>query len=230
MKKVLLLLLTLAAFSAANAQMLGGSLIFGVPKGDFGNNIDRYGYGINLQFESWQPSTLKPVAFGLNIGYIIYGEESFNRQLSYTNLDIREDVDRKNRLLNFHFQVMVSPFPGRLKPYVELLGGGQYVFTSTSAESESNYGDVFESTNFDDFGWSYGAGAGIMYNLFNGIAGVGKISIDLKARYMSSSEVEYLKESDITFDDQGNVYYTFTRSKSAIDYLSIQLGVMVGIL
>ncbi|GJQ63332.1 MAG: hypothetical protein SCALA702_23850 [Melioribacteraceae bacterium] len=227
MRKVLLLFVLFSAYSVTSAQMVGGSFMLGMPKGEFKENVDRLGYGINLQLAAWEPSLMKPVSFGLNVGYMIYGEESFKRPLSLTNPDVTVDVDRKNSLLNFHLMLLVSPFPGKVKPYAELLGGGQYIFTSTDVESENNIQDVFSSTNFDDFGWSYGAGLGILFNVFGGVGGVGKIAIDLKARYMFSSEVEYLREGDIEISG-GNVY--FTPSKSTTDLVTIHLGVMVGLL
>jgi len=228
MKKILILFVLFSAYSITSAQLVGGSLMLGVPRGDFKENVDRYGYGINLQAVAWEPSIAKPISFGLNVGYMIYGEESFKRPLSLTIPDVTVDVDRKNSLLNFHLLLMVSPLVGKVKPYAELLGGGQYIFTSTDVQSENNFQDVFSSTNFDDFGWSYGAGVGILFNVFGGVGGVGKLAIDLKARYMLSSEVEYLREGDISFDNSGNVYYTPTRS--TIDLVTIHLGVMVGLL
>ncbi|HET55531.1 MAG TPA: hypothetical protein ENN33_09990 [Ignavibacteria bacterium] len=71
---------------------------------------------------------MRPFTVGINIGYLVYGEESFKRRFSITNPDVYVDVNRTNSLANFHLLFQVSPFTGTVRPYIEGLFGGAYFF------------------------------------------------------------------------------------------------------
>jgi hypothetical protein len=120
----------------------------------------------------------------------------------------------------------VSPPSGSFRPYLELLFGGAYLFTETSINSRGNE-EVASSTNFDDFAWNYGAGGGLLINLYspeNSEGNFEALFLDLKVRYLFGTEAEYLKEGSIVIQN-GNAYYDVSKSKT--DLLLAQLGVMV---
>jgi hypothetical protein len=116
----------------------------------------------------------------------------------------------------------VAPYGGKLRPYLEGLIGGAYLFTETTIKSEGNE-EVASSTNFDDFAWNYGAGGGFMYEVYRNDDDGSAFFIDLKARYLLGTEAEYLKEGSVVVEN-GQVTYEVSRSKT--DLLTVQLGVI----
>lgn len=217
---ILVLLFTLSS----NAQTAGISLMLGNPQGEFKENVDRFGYGIQVHGTLWSPSKMRPFTVGLNLGYLVYGEESERRRFSNPIPDVYVDVNRTNSLVNFHLLFQLSPFTGTWRPYVEGLFGGAYIFTSTSIESEWDNEEIASSTNFDDFTWSYGGSAGLLIKLMGENGNMSALYLDLKARYLFGTEAEYLAEGSITVDQRnGAVYYDVMRSKT--DLLSFHIGV-----
>ena len=197
--------------------------MIGSPQGEFRENVDRLGYGIQLQGTLWSPQKERPFSIGLNLSYMVYGEVSENRPWSETIPDVTVNVDRTNSLANLHFLMLVSPFTGTVRPYVEGLVGGAYIFTSTDVKSENNSESIAESTNYDDFNWSYGFGGGILFRVAKDLGDVTNLYIDLKARYMYGTEAEYLTENDVLIQN-GKVFFNPRLSKT--DLLTFHVGVV----
>ena len=222
MKKMLFVIL-LFADNCLFAQTIGGSFMLGSPQGEFRDNVDRLGYGVQVQGTIWSPDKKRPFALGLNLGYLVYGEESSLRPLSEYIPDVAVNVNRNNSLANFHLLFLLSPFTGTWRPYAEGLFGGSYIFTTTSVESQYSNENVFESTNFDDFTLSYGGGAGLLILLTKDLGDVKGLYLDLKVRYIYGGEAEYLKEGSITIQN-GRAYYDVIKSKT--DLMTFHIGVM----
>ncbi len=222
-----LLLISVLVFAVEiSAQSAGGGLMLGFPQGEFKDNINRLGFGVSGQALFFNPSEETPFGFGLDIGYLNYGSESREEPFSRTIPDVYVDVNRTNNLVNFHLLFHISPPSGTVRPYLELLFGGAYLFTETSIKSRGDE-EVASSTNFDDFAWNYGAGGGLLINLYspeNSEGNFEALFLDLKVRYLFGTEAEYLKEGSIVIQN-GNAYYDVSKSKT--DLLFAQLGVMV---
>ncbi|MBN1639512.1 MAG: hypothetical protein JW866_11120 [Ignavibacteriales bacterium] len=224
-KKILITFFFLFVF-ASNIipQTVGGSLLLGLPRGEFKDNVDRLGYGLQLHGTIWTPSHKLPFTIGANFSYMIYGEERERRPLSYYIPDVTVEVNRNNSLVNFHVLLQVAPFFGTVRPYFEGLFGGSYIFTSTSVESEWNDEEIFKSTNWSDYAWSYGGGGGLILLLNSSERN--QIYLDLKARYLKGSEATYLTEDDVEINTT-NGTVTYYPRKSETDVLSFHLGVVV---
>ncbi len=222
---IILMLLLLSTSNNFNAQTVGGSFMLGLPQGEFKQNVDRLGYGFQVHGTLWAPGKFRPFTLGLNVGYLIYGEESTSRPLSVTIPDVFVDVDRTNSIANFHLLFQVSPFTGTVRPYFEGLFGGAYIFTETTVESEYSNEDVFESTNFDDFTWSYGGGGGFLIQILGEEGNMSALFLDLKARYIFGTKAEYLREGDVEIDmTRGRVMYRVSESETNL--LTFHLGVV----
>lgn len=219
----LLLFISSAGFVSVFAQ--SGSLNFtlGFPMGEFKENVARTGIGISGQFMFISPRPKAPFGFGLNFGYLNYGSESRREPFSLTIPDVTVDVDRTNNIVNFHvvFQLMLPQ--GAIRPYIEGLFGGNYIFTETQIKSRGSE-EVASSTNFDDLAWSYGGGGGFLIRVHSGgpDGEVGDVFVDLKARYLFGTEAEYLKEGSVKIINS-KVYYDVSRSKT--DLLTAHIGV-----
>lgn len=229
MKKitVIILFLQCVLFSNLFAQTVGGSLIIGFPQNEFNKNVNNSVFGgIEGQVTLTTPTKSNPFTVGLNAAFIIYGIESRRVPLSTTIPDVSVDVERQNSMVNFHLLFQISPFDGEVKPYLEGVAGGAYLFTETTVEGSSNFDEFASTVNQDDFAWSYGLGGGILVSLMEGNEDLpGGLFLDLKTRFMFSSEAEYLTTGDLRVENGNLIYQT---KKSGIDYMSIQFGVVAG--
>ncbi len=220
MKRITIYLCFLFLSSAAIAQTGGGSFMLGYPQGDFRKNVDQMGYGFQLHGTLWTPSDERPVTIGLNLGYLVYGSVSERREWpGFPGIFL--DLNRTNSLGNLHVLIQVSPFMGTIKPYVEALFGGSYIFTTSEVKSQGNIQNIASSTNFDDFTWNYGGGAGILFKVAEGSGEIKAWYLDIKARYLFGTEAEYLTEESIYVINNKTVY---NPRKSKTDFFTFHVG------
>jgi hypothetical protein len=216
-------------FSAKIFPQSGGlNLLVALPQGEFMDNVGRAGFGLSGHFTFFSPQPDAPFTFGINLGYINYGYESRRVPFNQWAPDVPVDVNRLNNLVNFHFLFQVLPFEGSVKPYLDILFGGNYIFTTTEIKSDNE--QIASTTNFDDFGWSYGGGGGLLIRLTDFEQSEERMSpsslwLDLKFRYLYGTEAEYLKEGSVDIHNDGTVTYYYSKSK--IDLITIHLGVVV---
>ena len=215
------LLLFLFSFVTVNAQTFGGGLQLGYPHGEFKENVDRVAYGFQLQGTIWSPNKLRPVTLGLSGGFITYGEETSRRPLSTTIPDVTVDVKRSKNMANLHLLLMISPFQGTWRPYLEGLAGGSYLYTSSEVSSNYNNNSVFEDVNKDDLTWSAGIGGGFLIKV--GKDNENDIYIDIKTRYIWGGTAEYLKEGSVKIVN-GQALYDVKKSKT--NMWNIHIGVL----
>jgi hypothetical protein len=224
--KILLLLLLVLSVPGSSlfAQSAGINFMAGLPMGEFKDNVDRAGWGVSGHFLFLPITKENPFSIGLNVGYLNYGSESRREPFSETIPDVTVDVDRTNNLVNFHVVFQAAWPTGSLRPYIEGLFGGSYLFTETSIKSRG-VEEVASSTNFDDFAWSYGGGGGFMIRLTsNPDEQISSIYLDLKARYLAGSKAEYLREGSVIIRN-GRATYQVIESKT--DLLTIHAGVVI---
>lgn len=226
-KRILYLIVTAISVSFNNsfAQAGGLNIMLGFPRGEFKENVKRTGFGLSGHFLFLAPSAQQPFGIGLNIGYLNYGQETRREPFSLTIPDVTVDVERSNNLVNFHALFQLGFGSGTVRPFIEGLFGGSYIFTETTIRSKGSQ-EVASSTNFDDFAWSYGGGGGILIRLSSGEeegSDNGALFLDLKIRYLFGSEAEYLKEGSV---DISTVPVTYKVSKSKTDLLTVHAGVV----
>ena len=228
MKKFLLLILFGLFASNFYAQTVGGGLVLGLPQNEFKENVNNSAFGgIEGRVTLATPGKLNPFTVGLAGSFMIYGMESRRAPLSTTVPDVTVDVERTNSLVNLHLLFQISPFDGDVKPYLEGVAGGSYIWTETSVEGSNDFYEFASSVNQDDFAWSYGFGGGILVSILDPAEDIpGGLFLDIKARFMYGSEAEYLTTGDLRVVNDRLIYNT---QKSGIDYLAIQVGVMAGL-
>jgi hypothetical protein len=220
MKKLILLVVSLyTSILLGQAASLNFSLAF--PQGEFKEKVENIGIGLNGDVLFISPKPKSPFGIGLNLSFYIYGSESRREPLSTTIPDISVTIDRTNNLSNFHLLFVVGLPSGRIRPYIEGLFGGSYIYTTTSVKSENTSQEFASTTNFEDLAWSYGGGFGISV-LISGSSTPNPLFLDLKARYLYGTEAEYLKQGSVQINN-GNVTYNVSRSKT--DIISAHLGV-----
>lgn len=206
-------------------QAAGLNLTLAIPSGEFKEKVDNLGFGLSGHILFLAPKPKSPFGIGLNLGYIVYGSESRREPLSTTIPDVFVNVDRTNSLMNFHLLFTVGLPQGRIRPYLEGLFGGSYIYTTTSVKSQGSGEEFASSVNFDDWAWSYGGGGGLTI-LLSGDPNTDQntIYLDLKGRYLFGSEAEYLKQGSVSVEN-GKVFYDISRSKT--DLITIHAGVLI---
>jgi len=222
----------LCAQSASDFSPFNLALNFyvGFPQGEFKQNINRNGYGLNVE-GLWKPYKYSPFSLGADFGILNYGSVSRREPFSYTIPDVFVNVTNDNNILNYHLIAQVAPGVGIFKPYVQFLFGGSYIYTQTRIENRSTGEEIATSTNFDDYAWSYGAAGGFMFRVSKREKNVletpsfSEIFLNLKVSYLFGSNAEYLKEGSIRYVGAGKVEYDIKESKT--DLIGLHIGVVV---
>lgn len=223
MKKYLLLIVILISALNVSAQTVGGSLMLGYPQGDFRANVDRMGFGLQVQGTFWSPSKERPFTIGFEGGYLVYGMTSETREWSdFPGIYLK--LNRTNSVANLHLLMQVSPFQGDVRPYIEGLFGGAYIWTTSEVKNENGDHYIASSTNYDDFTWNYGGGVGILFKLTDNIEKVSRLYLDLKARYLYGTEANYLTEESVFVNSLGKTIFQPRKSKT--DFFTFHIGVI----
>lgn len=224
---LLLLMLTLIVTAEeVRAQHFKVSLDGGVglPRGDFQTQLDNIG-GTLAVFGGYQlPGS--PLMVGLDLGFMNFGIDRRDEPLSTTIPDLTVRVENSYNLFYTDLVFRLIPPSGPIRPYLDALAGFNYFYTETLIRDRRNIFEeaVISDTNFDDFAWNYGFGAGTLIKVSRGGRGTGSVYLNLSARYLFGNEAEYLQPGSITVDN-GNVFYDISRS--ATDLLHIRVGVTV---
>ena len=205
----------------------------GLPRGGLRSNISGPGGGLHAYLGGWLGQT--PLLLGVDAGILSYGRTTDEVPFSSTvGPRVPVQVTTNNNVLETHLSLRLQSRTGRLRPYVEGLVGFKYLFTRTEIEEDDLGGDLGDevagSTNYDDFAFSGGAGAGLdvrVYQLDNPEKKVRAVSLHLGVQYLWGSEAEYLAEGKLTDEnDNGRL----DRSKldirrSRTTFLQPQFGV-----
>ena len=209
MYRLLLLLALLVSAVSAQAQLrplahqVHGDLSLGVLQGDFAANVGTYGGGGSFGY-LYQPASL-PVAFGVEAGFVLYGQDSYREALLST---VFVDVETTNSIATGHLVLRFTPAAGAIRPYAEGLFGFNYL--STQSRVRLDEGDVetgISDTNYDDAVLSGGGGIGTLFRLTSGYSEDGEpyaLFLDVRARYLWGGLGEYLGAGDITRDADGD--------------------------
>ncbi len=218
--------------SVTSAGEFHGGLGFsiGSPQGEFRDNVGRNGFGGTI--EGFYRPSISPVAFGLSLSFLNYGSDSRVEPLSTTIPDLKVQVDNDNNIVSGDVVLRYRQPGSFIRPYIDALLGFRYLYTSTSIQEDTKWGggeEIASSTNFDDMTFEYGAGAGVMVQLyrfenFDKKGSGADLMIDLRCRYIDGGEAEYLKKGSIRRED-GKTSYDVMKSRT--DMLLFTLGLVL---
>lgn len=221
------ILLTNAELRAQKFQA-GGAFVMGFPQGEFRDNVDNTGLGGTAHF--LYRIGQSPLMIGMDAGFMIYGTERRNEPFSLTIPDVTVEVKTTNNIVLWHALARIQPGTGKVQPYFDGMIGLKYLFTTTSIHSEEGYDDpIASSKNFDDLAFSYGAGGGLQFQVYDTATGGTQrpvaVYIDLNLKYLLGSEAEYLKKGSITRTPGQPLTYDVLKSNT--DILLFNIGVSV---
>jgi len=216
-------LLTLAAllFSLSTNKLVAQpsvSLYFttAFPVNDYQYLDNEVGYGGNLEFFFLSPSKEKPIGMGISFSYLGQGlyfyEDPCNCETYLGN-------NRANNFINTNLILQVAPTGGIVRPYLETFFGGSYIFSSTEIVT-LNYNTV--DLYVDDWAWTYGVGGGLKF-LLGAVDEGGSLFLDLKGRYLMSSDVDMLDRNSIRY---ANDSFYYTVNETQLNFFALQFGVI----
>lgn len=186
------------------------------PINDYQLFDDEVGYGGNLEFLFITPSKAKPMGMGISFSYFTQG--LFFATDSYTGETILSD-NKANNFSNLHLIFQLAPTGGTVRPYIETFFGGSYIYSSSQIFT-LDYVPV--SLFIDDWAWSYGVGGGFKL-LIGSDEEDGSLYLDLKGRYMMSSDVSLLDRNSIRYAN--NSFY-YSLNETQINFVSVQIGLV----
>lgn len=207
---------------------LGLDLNLGTPLSGFANTMNRSGFGAT--FQGGYQLKNKPVMLGLDVGFLNFGRDRRNESFSLTIPDATVLVENTYNLIHSSLLLRLVPPTGEIRPYFEGAIGFNYLYTETTIENTDSYLEepIARSTNFDDFAFSYGAGAGLLIELHSypvtdileGTTRIERIMLNLMGRYKAGGTAEYLKKGSITVQN-GQTLYDVSRSKTDLFYYTV---------
>jgi opacity protein-like surface antigen len=220
------------ALSAATAQtpQLGPmgrnafsiALIQSRPQGALRENIG-LGYGGDFAY-LLRLDHSGTLSLRADLGFIDYGNESFDTPLSTT---IGGRITVRVRTTNNFVPMSIGPqlgWPaGPVRPYINGGIGGQYFFTQSSVRGLDSEEDIASTTNQSDWTRAWTAGGGVYIPLSQKKVNV---LLDIGAQYYGGGRAEYLRPGSI--EDIGNGNILIHAFESETHLVLVRLGVKVG--
>jgi len=197
------------------------------PMGAFRNNLGTIGFNADLFIGRRLGHS--PFSLGIDIYYMIYGFRSHDQNLS-GDIPVQVEVDTSNNMLQGLIYLRCQPRRGRVRPYVEGLVGGSYLYTRTSISGTNfPWDEITSSTNFDDFTVCAGGGAGLDVHLSGGGRSAdgtpkAEVRLDCKVRYLLGGRAQYLRSDSIVYDSERETF-TYLFRESTTNLLSAQVGI-----
>lgn len=221
MKSYLKILTLLPLFISANYLQAQPSLSLyfttAIPINDFRNFDSDEGYGGNLEIFFFSPSVQKPFGMGVSLSY--FGQGLYFYDDPYSDESYLSG-NRANNFSSLHLIFQLAPTGGTVRPYLETLFGGSYIFSVTEIYT-LDY--VSESLYIDDWAWSYGVGGGLQF-LISSDESEHSVFLDLKGRYLMSSDVSIPDRQSIRYAN--NSFY-YTVNETQINFVAIQVGIVM---
>ncbi len=207
---------------AEGAPLFGLGIGAAVPLGQF-NQFVNVGGQLDGSFIFNLARRHDLVGLRIDLTYVVYGHETQTVPLLPGTQRVLVDVTTSNNIFSLGVGPQIT-LPGRsVRPCLGGNLGFSYFFTESSAKGSSSLGSPFASTtNFDDFTFSAGGGAGLYISLSRKKA----ISLDLSVRYQHNATVRYLHEGSIHERPDGSIF--FTPNETPVDLLLIRVGVGLG--
>ena len=218
MKSYLKILTLLLLFISANYLQAQPSLSLyfttAIPINDFRNFDSDEGYGGNLEIFFFSPSVQKPFGMGVSLSY--FGQGLYFYDDPYSDESYLSG-NRANNFSSLHLIFQLAPTGGTVRPYLETLFGGSYIFSVTEVYT-LDY--ISESLYIDDWAWSYGVGGGLQF-LISSDESEQSVFLDLKGRYLMSSDVSIPDRQSIRYAN--NSFY-YTVNETQIYFVAVQIG------
>jgi len=182
------------AAAAASAADFGAAVVVGAPRGALGQEADVAGGVAGHALLSTPSGTL---ALRLDGSWLLYGSETVRLPVARTAGRIVREVTTDNWVGQLGLGPQLSLRIGGLRPYAGAFAGLSYLSTTSHLRDPSGFVSR-DSTNYDDTGFAWGGGGGVLVPL-----GRGATSLDVGLRYVRTGTVRFLGEGDLVDDGTG---------------------------
>ena len=188
------------------------------PVNEYADFDDEVGYGGNLELFFKSPSKEKPIGIGVSLSYLGQGLYFYDDPCDCeTNIG----DNRANNFVNLSMILQVAPTGGTVRPYIETIFGGSYIYSNTDIITP-DYASVH--LFIDDWAWTYGAGGGFKFLIGKNDDESNLIYLDLKGRYLMSSNVNLLNRNSLRYAN--NQFYDAVK-ETQLNFVAIQVGVIL---
>jgi hypothetical protein len=172
----------------------GGTFVLGAPHGALGEQADVAG-GVGGHLLYATPSG--KLGLRLDGSVLLYGSETLRIPVAGSAGRLNREITTDNWVAQLGLgPQLVLPLRGA-RPYVHGFAGLSYLSTESYLVDPSGFASR-SSTNYDDTGFAYGGGGGVVVPLRDH-----GLSIDLGVRYVRTSSVRFLAEGDLSPDGGG---------------------------
>lgn len=212
----------------------GIDLRIGVPMREFRDNTTAVGFGVAGQFLFNIGGIKSPVAFGVDMAYILYGTNTqrYNVPLPGGFLGNYE-VTTNNNMFQTQFLMRLRPNTEEtwfVMPYFDAVVGFNYLYTNnklfeiqnvrnTSGGTSTQSREIQSKPLSNDFALNYGGGVGLL------IGGNGALKLNLKCLFVFGTEAQYLDKSSITPDPNNpTAAVSYKVKRSTTDMLLPHIG------
>lgn len=214
------LMLASASLGAQSSLAFPFGVHFGVPQGEFAENVDAaVGGGGGALWKVGGPFALRA-----DLGVMIYGSETRRVPLGGGALGlITVDVTTTNTIFGGSIGGQLGVPSRTVMPYVGGAIGFSAFTTTSSVEGSNSSNEPFaSSTNSSDGTFAKTAIAG----LYIPVGKTGRTHLDIGVRHTWNGErVRYLTEGDVTEDINGDIVITPRESRA--DILTIVVGLTI---
>lgn len=184
------------------------NLLLGIPMYSFGEitSSQPFGFSFNVLH---QPKRYIPIQFGGGISYMGSGSRRENRTLTaditagsllIDQINIPLEFRLNNQILNGRFMMRFMAPTRFIKPYIDINGGFNYLWTSTAVydqsperyfSSNNDNGLITRKTQESHFTWGAGFGAGMYIELKS------NLFLNLNCTYMGGGWARYYDRNQI---------------------------------
>jgi hypothetical protein len=213
----LLALLTLTISTKTNSQpSVAFNFTTSFPMNEFSTYNNTTGFGGSMELFFFSPAQRVPFGFGFELSYTGYGLQWLVDPY-YDELVL--SANKANNVTTGLLVFQLAPHAGSMRPYMETVFGGSYIFSLTEFE---HYDYSTSALWVDDWTWNYGAGIGIKF-LTDGdpFYNSGSMYLDFKVRYLFGTSANYLdRESVVLYGD----IVEYSLSESTTDVITASIG------
>ncbi len=202
--------------------------VVGHPIKEFGDNIARPGFGVNLGIgiNVWGA----PVAAGLDVSWMTYAREKKEPTYQIDTSLVRMRQKISSKIFSNHFYLRLESRKYKCFPYIEGVIGYKYLYTKSRFRvlemdglDDISFGVDDRDIYVKDFTFSYGFGLGLMFFRDE------TFSVELGMRYLRGTEGEYINidESECLEEntaDDGSVELSFSPYTSSTGMIVYMLG------
>ncbi len=204
----------------APSAFLDLGFIAAEPVGEFAQNIDQgWGFEVGGRFPLDAQGIL---SMRVDMGFINYGTERLF-ECSFT-CRVGFEVETTNNIFFTGVGPELSAPLGPIRPYIGIVGGLGYFFTTSRISDEGGYGSFASTTNFGDAVFQWRGRGGLQLRLSGGRT---PVFLDLGGEYHANGIAEYVREGDIVDDADGGI--TIFTTLSEANLWTFHVGVSIGL-